>query len=105
MPVPDWIEKIGRKVFESPFGADGTTETPELAEIRLILLDAVRAKCQRVAGRQVFVYNTVNITVRGVHQADQEAWRSPFLNGMLQRELEASLKKAGVRFPDDLTLE
>ena len=52
MPVPDWIEKIGRKVFESPFAGDNGTDAPELAEIRLALLDAARARCQRVSGKQ-----------------------------------------------------
>jgi hypothetical protein len=105
MAVPDWIEKIGRKVFESPFAGDGMTETPELAEIRLVLLDAVRAKCQRVSGRRVFAYNTVTVTVRGVHQSEEGVWRSPFLHQMLQRELESGLTKLGVRFPEDLSVD
>lgn len=105
MLVPDWIERIGRKVFESPFAIDGAKDTPELAEIRLVLLEAIRSKCQRVSGRQVFPYNLVNVLVRGVRQSEAGVWSAPFLQQMFARELRAGLTKAGVRYPDDLSIE
>jgi hypothetical protein len=105
MTVPEWIERIGRTVFESPFAGNGTTDVPELAEIRLVMIDAVRAKCQRLSGRQVFPFNTVSVLVRGVSETDASIWRSSFLQLMFERELRAGLVKAKIRFPDDLTVQ
>ena len=105
MTLPEWVEKIGRTVFEAPFAGNGGQETPELAEIRLMLSEAVRAKCQRVSGKQVLPYNTVSVLVRGIPDADAGVWRSPFLKQMFERELRAALTKARVRFPDDLGVE
>src|SRR4051812_25242409 len=104
MPVPEWIEKMGRKVFESPFASGGPSDAPELAEIRLTLLDAARARCQRISGKQVFAFNKVTITVRGIRE-DEDVWRSQFLHQIFESELRAGLAKANVRFPDDLTIE
>ncbi len=105
MPVPEWIEKMGRKVFEAPFASGRTTDAPELAEIRLTLLDAARARCQRIAGKQVFAFNRVTVTVRGIREKDEDVWQSQFLHQIFESELRAGLAKASVRFPDDLTVE
>lgn len=105
MPVPEWIEKMGRKVFESPFASDTTTDAPELAEIRLTLLDAARSRCQRISGKQIFPFNKVTVTVRGIREKDEDVWRSQFLHQIFESELRAGLAKASVRFPDDLTVE
>src|SRR4051794_20563589 len=105
MPVPLWIERIGRKVFESPFASGAATDAPELAEIRLALLDAARDRFQRISGKQVFAFNKVVVTVRGIQEKDEEVWRSQFLQQMFESELRAGLAKASVRFPDDLTVE
>jgi hypothetical protein len=105
MPVPPWIERIGRKVFESPFASGAATDAPELAEIRLALLDAARDRFQRISGKQVFAFNRVVVTVRGIQEKDEEVWRSQFLQQMFESELRAGLAKASVRFPDDLSVE
>ena len=41
MAIFDSIERLGRAIFESSFS--GTHDAPELAEIRLAVLDAVTA--------------------------------------------------------------
>jgi hypothetical protein len=105
MLVPDWIEKIGRKVFESPFASGAPADAPELAEIRLALLDAARARCQRISGKQVFAFNKVTVTVRGIRESDEDVWRSQFVHHIFESELRAGLAKASVRFPEDLTVE
>ena len=70
-----------------------------------MILDSVRARCQRVAGRQVFAWNTVGVTVRGVRQTEAGVWRSPFLQGVFEREIRSGLTRAGIRFPEDLTVQ
>jgi hypothetical protein len=105
MSIPDWIESIGRAVFESPFAGEDHSDTPEIAEVRLAILDTLRAKCQRVTGRQVFPYNLVHVLIRGVRDTDAGAVRSSFLRQMLEREIRSGLQKARTRFPDDLALE
>ena len=56
MPVTEWMEKLGRAIFESPFGPQISRESPELAEIRLAVLDEVKSRTHRVSGREVFPY-------------------------------------------------
>jgi pSer/pThr/pTyr-binding forkhead associated (FHA) protein len=105
MPVHEWVEKIGRIVFESPFAGELSKDTPELAELRLALLDEVKAKSQRVSGRQVFPYNTVRVLIRGVPESNADVFTSPFLSQLLEGELRAGLAKARYRFPEDLRIE
>ena len=57
MPVSNIIEKLGRAIFEAPFGTQKIAQdAPELAEIRIAVLDAVKAKSHRASGRNVFPY-------------------------------------------------
>jgi hypothetical protein len=105
MSVPEWIEKVGRAVFESPFSGRGSEDAPELAEIRLALLDEVKARSQRVSGRHVFPYNIVRVLVRGVREREADVWTSPFLSRMLEGELRTALGNAQYRFPDDLSVK
>jgi hypothetical protein len=105
MPVSDWVEKIGRAVFESPFAAGASGDTPELAEIRLALLDQVKAQSQLVAGRHVFPFDSLQVLIRGVRESEAEVLTSPFLCRLLEDELRASLRGLRYRFPEDLTVE
>ena len=67
MPVSNIIEKLGRAIFEAPFGTHKIAQdAPELAEIRIAVLDAVKAKSHRASGRNVFPYNLVRIHLLGV---------------------------------------
>lgn len=106
MAVAEWIEKLGRVIFESPFGAmEFARDAPELAEIRLAVLDEVKAKSHRVAGRQVFPYNSVHILIRGVPADQAKIFTGRFFAQFCQEELRSGLAKLNCRFPNDLEVE
>src|SRR5215471_870096 len=70
MSLSDLLERLGRNIFESPFGVDANpSESPEVAEIRFAILDQVKRKMQRTGGKLVFPYNFVRIHVRGVQES------------------------------------
>jgi hypothetical protein len=53
--ISNVIEKLGRAIFEAPFGTGRLSkDAPELAEIRLAVLDAAKAKSHRASGKNVF---------------------------------------------------
>jgi len=100
MAISEWIEKLGRAVFESPFdSARLSQDAPELAEIRLAVLDEVKAKSHRVAGRDVFPFNLVRICIGGVPESQSNVLRSTFFTEFFEQELRSGLKKANYRFP------
>jgi hypothetical protein len=106
MPISDWIEKLGRTIFESPFEAIDTSKTvPELAEIRLAILQEVKAKSHRVSGRPVFPFNRVHIRLRGVPETQADIFRGPFFSRFCEQEIRSGLKTANYRFPEDLGVE
>jgi hypothetical protein len=103
MAVTEWIEKLGRAIFEAPFGSgEISRESPELAEIRLEVLRAVKSKTHRVSGREVFAYNQVLIRLRGVPTEHADLFSGKFFAQFCQEELRAGLAKSGIRFPQDL---
>lgn len=106
MAVSEWIEKIGRTIFEAPFGTSHITkDAPELAEIRLAVLDEVKAKSHRVGGRDVFPYNVVRINVRGVPENQSDVLKGSFFSQFFEQELKSGLSRANYRFPEDLHVE
>ncbi|MEO8126290.1 MAG: FHA domain-containing protein [Bryobacteraceae bacterium] len=106
MAISEWIEKLGRAVFESPFDtARISRDAPELAEIRLAVLDEVKAKSHRVAGRDVFPFNVVKIRIGGVPDSQSNVLRSAFFTAFFEQELRGGLKKASYRFPENLRVE
>ena len=104
MPIGDWMEKLGRAIFEAPFGAN-TTSAPELAEMRLAVLDEVKAKSHRVAGREVFPYNLVRIRLRGVAADQSGIFAGPFFTQFCEQEIRAGLSRSNYRYPEDLRVE
>ena len=62
MKISELIERLGRTVFEAPFGANAQAigDSPEVAEIRIAVLDEVKKKIQRAGGRR----NVVKIAFR-----------------------------------------
>src|SRR5712692_5484003 len=91
MAVSEWIEKLGRAIFETPFGASQlTSDAPELAEIRLAVLDAVKGKSHRVAGRDVFPYNLVRINLRGIPEEQAAILKGGFVSQFFEQELDWS---------------
>ncbi len=106
MPLSDVFEKLGRAIFESPFNAARLSqETPELAEIRLAAIDAIKSRSHRVAGKMVFPYNLVRIQLSGVPEAQARTFRTEFLSNYFDAELRAGLARSNYRFPDDLKVE
>jgi len=98
------MEKLGRAIFEAPFSAN-TTSAPELAEMRLAVLDEVKAKSHRVAGRDIFPYNLVRIRLRGVAADQTDIFGGPFFAQFCEQEIRAGLSRSNYRYPDDLHVE
>jgi hypothetical protein len=106
MAISDVIEKLGRAMFEAPFGAHRLAkDAPEMAEIRLAVLDAAKAKSHRVNGQQVFPYNFVRIHLLGIPEEQSAVFRSEFLSNYFSEELRAGLRRSNFRFPEDLRIE
>lgn len=106
MPISDAIERLGRAIFETPFNAVRlAAEAPELAEIRLAAIDAIKAKSHRVGGARVFPYNVVRVHLRGIPESQTEVFESGFLADYLNQELRQALERSSYRFPEDLELE
>ena len=103
MSLTDLIERLGKTIFEAPFDAAlAPKDAPELAEIRLAVLEQILKKGQRVGGRTVFPFNLVRIFVRGVSEEEASFLKSDFLKGYFEQEIRARLKRANYRFSEDL---
>ncbi len=106
MAISDVIEKLGRALFEAPFGTNRIAkDAPELAEIRLAVLDAIKAKSHRANGKNVFPYNLVRIQLLGVPSEQQAVFASSFLRSYFTEELKNGLVRSSYRFPEDLDVE
>ncbi len=106
MALSNVFEKLGRAVFESPFGANRLAkDAPELAEIRLAALDVVKAKSHRVSGKYVFPYDLIRIELLGVPEEQAQVFQNDFLKGYFAEELKAGLTRASYRFPAGLHFE
>ena len=106
MPVSNIIERLGRAIFEAPFGGQKLSkDTPELAEIRIAVLDAVKEKAHRAGGKMVFPYNRIRVHLSGVPVDQAPVFRSAFLSSYFAEELRNSLTRSGYRFPADLAVD
>jgi hypothetical protein len=106
MTINDFLEKWGRTLFEAPLAtATRPDEPPELAEIRLAILDRVREKSYRSGGRKVFPYDLVRVQLRGVEQSRHGVFAGRFFRQYLEQEVANSLREAGTRFPENLRVE
>ena len=106
MEISNVIEKLGRAIFEAPFGGGRISrDAPELAEIRLAVLDAVKSKSHRAGGKSVFPFNIVQIHLRGVPEEQSSLWQGEFLAKYFSEELKGGLARANYRFPDDLEVQ
>ncbi len=106
MKISELIERLGRTVFEAPFGAAAQAigESPEVAEIRIAVLDEVRKKIQRAGGHALFPYNVVRIQIRAT--GDEGAvFERDFFRKFFNEEVRKSLSKEASRFPADLRVE
>ena len=103
MSLLESLEKLGRAIFELPFSA--LNEAPELAEVRLAVLDAVKARSHRTGSVRVFSFGVVRVQLRGVGGAQAAAFQSGFFAEYLVRDLQTALARASVRFPEHLRVE
>jgi hypothetical protein len=106
MKISELIERLGRTVFEAPFGATALAmgDSPEVAEIRIAVLDEVKKKIQRAGGQALFPYNVVRIQIRAA--ADEGAvFERDFFRRFFDEEVRKGLSKEMCRFPDDLRVE
>jgi pSer/pThr/pTyr-binding forkhead associated (FHA) protein len=106
MSLSDLLEKLGRGVFEAPFGAiSQINDSPEVAEIRFAVLDEIKKKTQRAGGRDIFPYNLVRVQVRGVGDAQTAVLEGSFFRQYFEQEVRQQFAKTDCRFPDDLRVE
>ena len=106
MKISELIERLGRTVFEAPFGAAAQVmgESPEVAEIRIAVLDEVKKKIQRAGGHALFPYNVVRILIRAA--GDEGAiFERDFFRRFFDEEVRKGLSKEACRFPEDLRVE
>lgn len=103
MAISNVFEKLGKAIFETPFGANRLSkDAPELAEIRLAILDVIEAKSHRASGKNVFPYNLIRLHLRGIPEEQSDVLRSEFLSNYFAQELKTGLKRSSYRFPSDL---
>lgn len=106
MSLSDLIERLGKTIFEAPFNAAlAPKDAPELAEIRLAVLEELMKQGQRMGGRMVFPFNLVRISICGVSAEEAAFLKSDFLKGYFEQEIRARLERANHRFPEDLEVE
>ncbi len=106
MKISELIERLGRTVFEAPFGATAQVmgESPEVAEIRIAVLDEVKKKIQRAGGHALFPYNVVRIQIRAA--GDEGAvFERDFFRRFFDEEVRKGLSKEACRYPEDLRVE
>jgi hypothetical protein len=105
MNLADYLEKFGRTIFESPFTPVQGDEPPELAEIRLAILDQVREKSHRLGGKKVFPFNVIHIHARGIEDSRAATFTGKFFRTYFEQELRASLDRNECRYPEDLRVD
>jgi hypothetical protein len=106
MKIADVIERLGRTVFEAPFGAtaQALSDSPEIAEVRIAVLDEIQKKIQRAGGRALFPYNIIRISIR-VNTPDAAIFERDFFRKYFDEEIRKYLAKEACRFPADLRVE
>lgn len=106
MRIAEIIERLGRTVFEAPFGAlaEAIGDSPEVAEIRIAVLDEIRKKIQRAGGKALFPYNVVRIEIRAGGQA-AAVFERDFFRQFFDEEVRKCLSRESCRYPDDLHVE
>lgn len=106
MAFSDVFEKLGRAIFESPFESKRLAQdAPELAEIRLAAIDAIKAKSHGVGGTNVFPYDVVRVHLLGVPAEQETVFQSQFLRSYFADELKTALTRSSYRFPGTLAVE
>jgi hypothetical protein len=106
MNIGEFLERWGRTIFEGPLaGAPDPEEPPELAEIRLAVLDRVREKSYRAGGRKVFPYDLLRISLRGIEESRRAALGGRFFRRYIEQEVRNALRDMGCRYPENLRVD
>jgi hypothetical protein len=106
MNLGQFLEKFGRTMLERPLATTpDPDEPPELAEIRLAILDQVREKSYRSGGRKVFPYDLLRVELRGVEQSRAPVFTGQFFRKYLEQEVHNSLRTGGCRYPENLRVD
>lgn len=106
MNLGDFLERFGKAVFEGPLAsAPRLEEPPELAEIRLAVLDHVHQKSYRSGGRKVFPYDLLRVALRGLEESRREVYAGRFFRRYLEQEVRNALRDAGCRYPENLRVD
>jgi pSer/pThr/pTyr-binding forkhead associated (FHA) protein len=106
MNVGEFLEKWGRTLFEAPLAAGSKQdEPPELAEIRLAVLDRIREKSYRSGGRKVFPYDLLRVEMRGVEESRRDVFAGRFFRQYIEQEVRSALRDGGCRFPENLRVD
>ncbi len=104
MNITEYLEKWGKALLETPL-ASRRDEPPEVAEIRLAVLDHVRESSYRSGGKKIFPFDQVRVRLRGVEESRREAFQGPFFRRYLDQEVRNGLRDAGCRFPENLRID
>lgn len=106
MKISELIERLGTSVFEAPFGggSERLNDSPEIAEVRIALLDEVKKKIQRAGGKTLFPYNIVRVVIQA-GGADAAIFERDFFRKFFGEEVRKGLIKEDCRFPSDLRVE
>ena len=104
MTLTDFVERVGRTIFEAPFGGGTprTANSAELAEIRHAILEEIERKSHRTGGRNLFPYNRITILIRGADPQQASALQGDFLREYFEQEIRQSLAKSEAQHPDGL---
>jgi hypothetical protein len=104
MTLTDFVEKVGRTIFEAPFGGrpPRAANHAELAEIRHAILDEIERRSYRSGGRNLFPYNRVSIQIRGADAQQATALEGDFLREYFEKEIRQALAKSEAQAPDGL---
>jgi hypothetical protein len=105
MSLGEFLEKFGKTVFEGPLAATRSAEPPELAEIRLAVLDHVRGKSYRSGGRKVFPFDLLKVRLRGVEEGRREVFSGRFFRRYLEQEVRNALRDDACRYPENLRVD
>ncbi|MGI8743742.1 MAG: FHA domain-containing protein [Bryobacteraceae bacterium] len=106
MSLSELLERLGRGVFEAPFGAlSALNDSPEVAEIRFALLDEIKKKTQRAGGREIFPYDLIRIHLRCLNEKESAVFEGDFFRHYFEQEVHQHFAKTECRVPDDLCVE
>ena len=106
MNITDYLEKFGRAIFEAPLATSARPdEPPELAEIRLAVLDRIREKSYRSGGRKVFPFDLLRVQLRGMEESRCGIFTGQFFRRYLEQEVRNALREAGCRYPETLRVD